>query len=122
MSQLVALAGSGSSDGQSGNRMVTAMLSNQVDEKLEPLRLTLGLTGNDFREGVFSWRGFLYYKWSMDKFWPDVMGVLREIKDHHAARRRRRPSRSVFLTSGPPQHHRDGARQRPACEQGAGDL
>ena len=55
------------------------MLSNQIDEKLEPLRLTLGLTGNDFREGVFSWRGFLYYKWSMGKFWPDVMGVLREI-------------------------------------------
>jgi hypothetical protein len=54
-------------------------VQRKVDEKLEPLRLTLGLTGNDFREGVFSWRGFLYYKWSMGKFWPDVMGVLREI-------------------------------------------
>ena len=78
MSQLVALAGSGG-NGKSGNRLVSAMLSNQVDEKLEPLRLTLGLTGDDFREGVFSWRGFLYYKWSMGKFWPDVVGVLREI-------------------------------------------
>jgi hypothetical protein len=78
MSQLVALAGS-CDNGQSGNRLVSAMLSNQVDEKLEPLRLTLGLTGDHFREGVFSWRGFLYYKWSMGKFWPDVMGVLREI-------------------------------------------
>jgi hypothetical protein len=78
MSQLVALAGSGG-NGKSGNRLVSAMLSNRVDEKLEPLRLTLGLTGDDFREGVFSWRGFLYYKWSMGKFWPDVMGVLREI-------------------------------------------
>ncbi len=78
MSQLVALAGSGGNE-KSGNRLVTAMLSNQINEKLEPLRLTLGLTGNDFKEGVFSWRGFLYYKWSMGKFWPDVMGVLREI-------------------------------------------
>jgi hypothetical protein len=78
MSKLVLLAGGG---GESGNRLVSAMLSNQIDEKLEPLRLTLGLTGNDFREGVFSWRGFLYYKWSMATFWPDVMGVLREIKD-----------------------------------------
>ena len=77
MSQLVALAGSGNNG--SSNRLVSAMLSNQINEKLEPLRLTLGLTGNDFREGVFSWRGFLYYKWSMGKFWPDVMGVLREI-------------------------------------------
>jgi hypothetical protein len=76
MSKLVILAGGG---GESGNRLVSAMLSNQIDEKLEPLRLTLGLTGNDFREGVFSWRGFLYYKWSMGKFWPDVMGVLRDI-------------------------------------------
>jgi len=76
MSQLVMLAGG---DGESSNKLVTAMLSNQIDEKLEPLRLTLGLTGNDFREGVFSWRGFLYYKWSMGKFWPDVISVLREV-------------------------------------------
>jgi hypothetical protein len=76
MSRLVLLAGGGDA---SGSRLVSAMLSNQIDEKLEPLRLTLGLTGNDFREGVFSWRGFLYYKWSMGKFWPDVMGVLRDI-------------------------------------------
>jgi hypothetical protein len=77
MSKLVMLAGGGDNSGSS--RLVSAMLSNEIDEKLEPLRLTLGLTGNDFREGVFSWRGFLYYKWSMGKFWPDVMSVLREI-------------------------------------------
>ncbi len=65
MSKLIALAGG---DSSSSGRLVSAMLSNEIDEKLEPLRLTLGLTGNDFREGVFSWRGFLYYKWSMGKF------------------------------------------------------
>ena len=57
-------------------------VSRQVEDRtllVEFLRETLGLTGNDFREGIFSWRGFLYYKWSMGKFWPDVMGVLREI-------------------------------------------
>jgi len=78
LSRLVQLAGGGPGS-ESSNRMVSALLSSRVDEKLEPLRLTLGLTGNDFREGVFSWRGFLYYKWSMEKFWPDVMGVLRQI-------------------------------------------
>ncbi len=71
--------GQANSDG-SANRMVTAMLSSQVDEKLAPLRATLGLTGQDFREGVFSWRGFLYYKWSMGNFWPHVMAVLREVQ------------------------------------------
>ena len=78
LARLVDLAGGGGNSAAS-NRLVSAMLSSEVDEKLEPLRLTLGLTGNDFREGVFSWRGFLYYKWSMGRFWPDVMGVLREI-------------------------------------------
>lgn len=76
MSHLVNLAGG---DHHASNRLVKAMLSNTTDEKLEPLRLTLGLTGNDFREGVFSWRGFLYYKWSMNRFWPGVVSVLREI-------------------------------------------
>jgi hypothetical protein len=75
MKRLVVLAG----DDAASNRMVSALLSNQIDEKLEPLRATLALSPKDFREGVFGWRGFLYYKWSMAKFWPDVVGVLREI-------------------------------------------
>lgn len=75
MMRLSVLAG----DDAASNRMVSALLSNQIDEKLEPLRATLGLSPKDFREGVFSWRGFLYYKWSMAKFWPDVVSVLREI-------------------------------------------
>jgi len=75
MTRLSVLAG----DDAASNRMVSALLSNQIDEKLEPLRATLGLEHRDFREGVFSWRGFLYYKWSMAKFWPDVVSVLREI-------------------------------------------
>jgi len=79
LSRLIQLAGGTSNAEASTSRMVSALLSNKVDEKLEPLRMTLGLTGNDFREGVFSWRGFLYYKWSMEKFWPDVMSVLREV-------------------------------------------
>jgi hypothetical protein len=95
MSRLILLAGGG---GSSSNRLVSAMLSNEIDEKLEPLRLTLGLTGNDFREGVFSWRGFLYYKWSMGKFWPDVMGVLREINTIQPIGGLT-PEQKVYLTS-----------------------
>jgi hypothetical protein len=97
LSRLVQLASGSSTDG-STNPLVSALLSSQVDEKLEPLRMTLGLTGNDFREGVFSWRGFLYYKWSMNQFWPDVMKVLREVKEirpHGAVS----PEQSAFLTS-----------------------
>src|SRR5262249_30224157 len=79
LTRLIQLAAGGDSTDASVNRMVEAMLSTRVDEKLEPLRMTLGLSGNDFREGVFSWRGFLYYKWSMASFWPDVMRILKEV-------------------------------------------
>ena len=81
LSRLVQLANGSENDNGSTGRMVTAMLSGQVNEKLEPLRMTLGLSGSDFREGAFGWRGFLYYKWAMQSFWPDVMGILREIKE-----------------------------------------
>ncbi|HEY4274229.1 MAG TPA: hypothetical protein VGM68_02005 [Rhizomicrobium sp.] len=80
MSRLVKLA-NGEDDQGSTSRMVTAMLSGQVNEKLEPLRMTLDLSGQDFREGAFGWRGLLYYKWMMQDFWPDVMNTLRAIRD-----------------------------------------
>ena len=83
LSKLIQLASGGDGNGTdaAASRMVSALLSSEVDEKLAPLRATLGLTGEDFREGVFSWRGFLYYKWSMGNFWPDVMSILREVKE-----------------------------------------
>jgi hypothetical protein len=81
LSRLVQLANGDGGDDGSTERMVTAMLSGQVNEKLEPLRMTLGLTGQDFREGAFGWRGLLYYKWALQNFWPDVMSTLREIKE-----------------------------------------
>jgi hypothetical protein len=97
ISKLIRLASGGANNESSTSRMVSALLSTQVDEKLEPLRMTLGLSGNDFREGVFSWRGFLYYKWSMNQFWPDIMKVLRElneIRPHGAIT----PAQQVFLS------------------------
>lgn len=60
--------------------MVSALLSNEVGEKLEPLRQTLVLDPTDFREGIFSWRGFIYYKWSLVEFWPDLIKSLRQLK------------------------------------------
>lgn len=82
ISSLVQLATrhAGSSYGFSTQKLVSALLSTEVNEKLEPLRLTLGLDGRDFREGVFSWRGFLYYKWSMTDFLPKIRSVLREVR------------------------------------------
>ncbi len=80
ISRLTNLAGSGRSQSDATARMVGALLSSEVGEKLEPLRATLQLDPSDFREGVFSWRGFIYYKWNLMEFWPDLIKSLRQIK------------------------------------------
>jgi len=80
--RLTALA-SGNKQGQidsSTARMVTALLSSEVNEKLEPMRATLNLGPEEFCEGVFSWRGFIYYKWSLQEFWPNLIKSLQDIK------------------------------------------
>jgi hypothetical protein len=60
-------------------RLVEALLSTDVDERLEPLRETLVMEGESFKEGVFSWKGFLYYKWMLTKMWPLLTTVGQEI-------------------------------------------
>jgi hypothetical protein len=83
ISRLTAMA-SGSQGGgvhsASTGRMVAALLSTEVNEKLEPLRATLNLNPEEFCEGVFSWRGFLYYKWSLGEFWPNLIRTLKDLK------------------------------------------
>ena len=59
---------------------MTALLSNEMGEVLEPLRMTLKLSPEEFGEGIFSWQGFFYYKWSLEEFWPNIIKVLRDIK------------------------------------------
>jgi hypothetical protein len=58
--------------GASGRR--TEKLSARLAEKLmldenagllEPLRAALNMNPGQYREGVFAWKGFLYYKWSL---------------------------------------------------------
>jgi len=60
-------------------KLVEALLSSKTDERLEPLRLTLRLEGEAYREGIFSWKGFLYYKWVLNTLWPNLKEVLAEL-------------------------------------------
>ena len=68
-------------DVDQNGRLVATLLSSRVDEKLEPLRVTFGLDHEAFREGVFSWRGFLYYKWCLADLRGRVNKTLDEIAD-----------------------------------------
>jgi hypothetical protein len=83
ISRLTAMANGAGRQSGATSRMVTALLSNEVNEKLEPLRATLSLGPAEFSEGVFSWRGFIYYKWCLDEYWPNLIRALRGIKAIH---------------------------------------
>ncbi|MBL8554370.1 MAG: hypothetical protein JNL41_08835 [Phenylobacterium sp.] len=69
------------SDGLEGNinRLVEALLVSKSDERLEPLRLTLRLEKENYQEGIFAWKGFLYYKWVLNTLWGQVKDVFAEL-------------------------------------------
>jgi hypothetical protein len=84
IAKLVDLAYGGTGAPSAGgniSKLVTLLLSGQDDRRLEPLRLTLGLEGENFREGVFSWKGFLYYKWVLTTLWPQLREVIAELTE-----------------------------------------
>ncbi|MGD0190429.1 MAG: hypothetical protein ABSD74_06780 [Rhizomicrobium sp.] len=66
-------------DFASAARLVSALLTTGAEDQLEPLRITLTLGADEFRQGIFSWRGFLYYKWSASMLLPKISDVAREI-------------------------------------------
>ena len=75
----MAVTTKGSARLQSTAKIISALLSSEVGERLEPLRATLRLDADEFREGIFSWRGFLYYKWAMGELKPQIFKVMREL-------------------------------------------
>ena len=79
IARLIELAYGGAGSGGATSRLVEALLSSKTDERLEPLRLTLQLEGESYREGIFSWKGFLYYKWVLNTLWPKLKEVLVEV-------------------------------------------
>ena len=79
ISRLINIAFAGGDDTGSNelvSKMVDLILSNEADEKLDPLRIALGLEGESFRDGIFAWRGFIYFKWQMDYIYKDLLKVL----------------------------------------------
>ncbi len=48
-------------------RLADRILSSDLDATMEPLRRTLKMEPAEFVEGMFCWKGFLYYKWALDE-------------------------------------------------------
>ena len=51
--------------GAQAQRLVSKILADELDADFEPLRLTLRLSETQYLEGMFCWKGFLYYKWAL---------------------------------------------------------
>jgi hypothetical protein len=49
-------------------RLSEKLMTDENAQLLEPLRGTLRLTQDEYAEGVFAWKGFLYYKWLLHEF------------------------------------------------------
>lgn len=77
----LALGKVSASDGSDAiGKLVDAMMSQDSGERLEPLRVTLGLDGQAFHDGVFSWKGFLYYKWLFGETAKKLNRIISEIE------------------------------------------
>lgn len=66
-------------------RLTDKILSNSAGEDLSALGLTLRLAPEEYEEGIFCWKGFLYYKWVLRSVIGDVGSVIeavRSVKPH----------------------------------------
>lgn len=81
IAKLIELAYKDAGDAMEGNisKLVEALLSARTDARLEPLRLTLRLEPENYKEGIFAWKGFLYYKWVLNSLWPNLKDVFSEL-------------------------------------------
>lgn len=69
--------------------MTDKLMTDETAASLEPLRVVLQLSGEEYRDGIFAWKGFLYYSWNIDaatSFMPSLQRQLLEMKVKYATR------------------------------------
>jgi hypothetical protein len=81
----VSFAGAGAQTRNLASKLATKILSNVGDAEMQPLRHGLGLSPAAFEEGLFCWKGFIYYKWMLQDLAPGIRAVSAEIGAARAA-------------------------------------
>jgi hypothetical protein len=79
LEELVRLALGGARVDHETGRLVHALLSGGDDLRLESLRGALHLNDNAYGEGLFCWRGLLYYKWSLQDVLPKIEAMVADM-------------------------------------------
>ncbi len=64
----------------STQRLAGKIMSNDPRDRMEALRETLRLEPDDYQEGVFCWKGFLYYKWLLTSLRAEAASVADEVQ------------------------------------------
>lgn len=81
---------------ESATRMAAKILSNSPGDQLDALRQTLRLAPEQYQEGVFCWKGFLYYKWTLSTLLSEVGIVAESVRTIHPAGRVDRAAREYL--------------------------
>ena len=68
----LAFATGGRGAGDLSAKLADKLMTDETAKSLDPLRATLRLSGEEYIEGVFAWKGFLYYKWLMAELKPQL--------------------------------------------------
>lgn len=61
------------------SKLASKILANAADEDLEPLRQGMGIDKRAFEEGIFCWKGFIYYKWTLNSILPKITPISAEL-------------------------------------------
>ncbi|MBP2159244.1 MULTISPECIES: hypothetical protein [Asticcacaulis] len=62
--------------GEAGVKLTGKILADELDKELSPLRRVLRMSEDEFSDGIFSWRGFLYFKWRHLELQEEMRKVL----------------------------------------------
>ena len=64
----------------STRRLAAKIMSNRPTDHMEALRMTLRLELEEYEDGIFCWKGFLYYKWVLTSLRVEAFGVADAVK------------------------------------------
>jgi hypothetical protein len=82
-------------------KLAGKILSNELDKELTPLKMTLRMNDNEFSDGIFSWRGFLYFKWRHTELQAELKNVLEGLSTYQPAGAMDEGARDYFRESRP---------------------
>ena len=64
-------------------------MSDEDSPELDLLQATLHLRPAEFRQGVFAWKAFLYYKWRVQQLSPEIVQTAQAIRSMRLSARQK---------------------------------